>query len=333
MVGLVYRHDLPLLYGANQVGCGESGLVLAITKHIVFKEPNMFEETEYLTDLDRKTMEQCIAYVEKEKQIYTLLDRYPHPHLMRSILCTREGIFMPRLETDLSFRLKASGENSPSSNTKDRWIRQLVSAAAWLEKLGYAHGDLRPHNILVDESSNLVVMDFETTVPIGAEVIPTMMPFCKLDKDIRAPPAGAENEQFALGSCIYNIRFGFAPYADLSVDSSISEQMQMRGEYPSTAGDRYGQIIENCWHGVYPSIKDLEVDVLKMSDTTSHPPIPRPSYLWRVYLLAQCHEHVAKNRVLMANGVLKKIRLRYQVLIWTFVRTGLGIVYGEGLLV
>ena len=32
--------------------------------------------------------------------------------------------------------------------TQERWVLQLAGAAAWLEGPGWAHGDLRPANVL-----------------------------------------------------------------------------------------------------------------------------------------------------------------------------------------
>ena len=52
-----------------------------------------------------------------------------------------------------------------------RWIQQLVSAVAWLEGLGIAHGDLRPSNILLDTSQNLKLIDFDCAVKFGEELI------------------------------------------------------------------------------------------------------------------------------------------------------------------
>jgi serine/threonine protein kinase len=73
---------------------------------------------------------------------------------------------MLRLDTTLAVRLTSGISLDP----QERWIRQLVSAAAWLETLGYAHGDLRPQNILLDQSSNIVVTDSNATVKRGAEL-------------------------------------------------------------------------------------------------------------------------------------------------------------------
>lgn len=42
-----------------------------------------------------------------------------------------------------------------------RWLGELCSAVVWLETLGYVHGDLRPSNILLDESSHLKLIDFD----------------------------------------------------------------------------------------------------------------------------------------------------------------------------
>jgi serine/threonine protein kinase len=241
--------------------------------------------------------------------------------ILYAILCVPEGIFMPLLQNTLVARL-----TSPTTTAEqERWIIQIVSAAAWLEKLGYCHGDLRPENILLDKLNHIRVADFDSTVNAGEELRVATLPFCKVDEKYKSPPAGPETEQFSLGSCIYNIRFGFPPYSDLGLEEADWHVMLARGEYPSTSEDIFGPIIQDCWHGSFPSISALETEVIKLTGAHQASPNPPRHHLW--FLRAECREFVASQRLLMEGSYLDKVQLRYQVLIWGIVRTGLSLFY------
>lgn len=308
---------------------GSAGSVHAITRNIAFKCPILSEDI----NLDRH----CRAWtkenserLEKEKQVYKFLNLHPHPHLLQSILCTPEGICMPRLETTLAARLSSE---TPSLELQERWIRQIVSAAAWLEKLGYAHGDLRPHNILLDRFGNIVVADLDATVPIGGELKLATLPFRKVDEEFETLPAGPETEQFFLGSCIYNIRFGFPPFSDLELESPVWRLKLVRKEFPPASNDVYGHIIQDCWHGVFPSTSALQTEILKISDPRSTSELqltPRRTipYLYSWFLLAQCQEYVAEQRLLLAGSLARKIQLRCQVVLWSIARFGWSVFCG-----
>jgi serine/threonine protein kinase len=48
-----------------------------------------------------------------------------------------------------------------------RWLMELCNADAWLESLGYVHGDIRPPNLLLDSQEHLKLADFDYVAPIG----------------------------------------------------------------------------------------------------------------------------------------------------------------------
>jgi serine/threonine protein kinase len=51
-----------------------------------------------------------------------------------------------------------------------RWIQQLADAGACIESLGYAHGDINPRNILVDDDDGVKLIDFDHALEIGANL-------------------------------------------------------------------------------------------------------------------------------------------------------------------
>lgn len=105
-------------------------------------------------------------------------------------------------------------------------MRQL-----WLEKIGYAHGDLRLDDIPIDVNKDVKIADFDATVEICSELLAGTLPWAKEDAQGNCPQAGPETEQFSLGSCMFNIRYGRAPYAEL--ESPVWYEYMSHRRYPS----------------------------------------------------------------------------------------------------
>lgn len=305
----------------NHLGQGAAGQVYAINEHVVFKCPTAYKPSEppVLPRHIILEMKHNVQDMENEKRIYALLRANPHPNLLSDILTIPEGIFLPRLETNLAERLKSS---SPDEGLKERWISQLVSAAAWLERLGYVHGDLRPHNILLDKSDNIRVADFDKTIAVGDELQAMTAPYCKFDENNKPPPAGPESEQFSIGSCIYTIRFGFAPWSNLDVESPVWRQQMIKKEYPDVSGDRYGAVIQSCWNGSFASITELQREVIGLSSYLV-PSSPSTSYYggsW--YLLSVCQGFLIRERLRTAGSILTRLQLRLRLLLWNLIGAG-----------
>ena len=50
-------------------------------------------------------------------------------------------------------------------------MAELTAAIAWLESLGYVHGDIPSPNLLLDGGDYLKVIDFDNTVVMGSRVL------------------------------------------------------------------------------------------------------------------------------------------------------------------
>lgn len=237
----------PSLTVDNFLSRGSAGQIFAINANIVFKCPTQFTDP---APEQAQESEESGEKIEREKSVYKVLMQYQHRNIVRGILCVPEGIFLQRLECTLQARLDSHTEFPISLDRQSRWIQQLASAMEWLELLGYAHGDLRPANILLDAGDMIKVGDFDSTVRIGEQLLVTTAPFCKLEADYEAPLAGAVSEQYAVGSCIYNIRTGHEPFHD--IDGPVMVRKLMNNEFPPTSNDDiFGDIVLRCWRGCY----------------------------------------------------------------------------------
>ncbi|RKU41522.1 hypothetical protein DL546_004531 [Coniochaeta pulveracea] len=242
----------------NYVAGGAAGHVSQISPNIVFKCPYQFGDP---VQQQIDWMKESVEKMEAEKVIYQLLTKRPHPNIVPCILCRPEGIFLQKMECTLEERLALAPTAPISTETQEKWVRQLTSAVAWLESLNLVHGDLRPANILLDANEDIQLCDFDATVKPGEELRTAGVPFCKLDEHFEPPPAGPVSEQFSLASCIYTIRFGHGPWHD--IDPQVMVRKVMRNEMPLVSEDLlFGDIMKRCWLGDYASIADVEKDIL-----------------------------------------------------------------------
>ena len=254
-----YKFQFPLksLSADTLIGKGASSVVFAINPRVAFKCPTVVVNP---AGIQKSIVQENIDRVESEKHVYSVLMRNHHPNILCAILCSNEGIFLPKFNCNLHERLENSTASQNDRSTQSTWIRGLANGLSWLESLGYAHGDLRPSNILVDHSDQVKLCDFDATVEIGKPLLVATDPFCRVDENFDPPLAGHTSEQFAFASCVYNIRYGQIPFHDL--DSPSRVQKLIKNELPSTADDlEYGNLIWACWHGEYASIQKVQQEV------------------------------------------------------------------------
>lgn len=150
----------------------------------------------------------------------------------------------------------------------ERWTAELSNAVAWLESLGYAHTDLRPENLLLDDGDHLKVSDFDRMSKIGVEAMASATPYCRL----LGPEAGADNgtfgyygprtESFAIGSLVYLMTRGHEPYEMEEFDKGVDTAPIMLRRFqllqlPTLGVDDLDGIIKRCWHDNFKSLEDL----------------------------------------------------------------------------
>lgn len=207
----------------------------------------------------------------------------PCPDIVQSFLRVPAGNFLAFLSGgNLDQRLRANQireSDEPYSrvlqitkkeptNVVERWAMELASAAAWLESLGYAHTDLRPQNLLLDDVGHLKLTDFDCVARIGTDKEASAPPYARP----LGPEAGTEKgtfghndartEQFAIGSILYLMTRGYEPYEEEefgeNVDSAsliVSRFQHM--EFPTLGNDPLDQIIKRCWHGEFGQVKGI----------------------------------------------------------------------------
>ncbi|KAM0185550.1 hypothetical protein ACHAPI_012128 [Fusarium lateritium] len=189
----------------------------------------------------------CQKEIQVEAKIYQKLG--DHPRLVK-VKYWDANAFTLTLEYMPNGTLKEytnSHANEITLAQKRRWISQAADALTFLHSFGIVHCDIGPHNFLLDADLNLKISDFSGSSLDGsiAMVCPGSR-YAAPDpnwKPGKIPSAG--EDIFALGSTIYHIIRGKAPFEDLSDDQV--EQNFSNGVFPELDGLPYGDLIALCW--------------------------------------------------------------------------------------
>lgn len=128
--------------------------------------------------------------------------------------------------------------------------------------MGVIHSDFRLEQWLLDETFNARLSDFnasgydrnmeiglEGSEALGAEDASHFMPRDDIDGNT------VESDLFALGSTLYELITGKAPYEDRS--SELVENLFREGVFPSVDGLQLGDLIMGCWVKNFRSAKEM----------------------------------------------------------------------------
>lgn len=230
--------------------------------------------------------QQAIKDFERENAFYDELEKHePSPYVLQSIFRCHLLNFLPVMKGSLEQRIRVNrgrpqspGDNEATSEVlQRRWAMEMAGAVAWLESLDYAHGDLRPPNILLTETDHVKLADFDSVSKIGSPCRGSAPPWAR----VRGMEAGAEKrgtfgehgprtELFALGSIIYTITRGSEPYESYQNDTRVVQWLQNM-EFPSLGETELDQIIDKCWKGSYLLVKDLYEETTRLAGAVSAP--------------------------------------------------------------
>jgi serine/threonine protein kinase len=259
------RKEIPVSRG-EFVSLGAVGWVHKINDHIVLKSPRE---------------DDCEKFAH-ENRIYDAFELHlPCPDITQSFLRVPAGNFLAFCSggtLDERLRRHQTRDAGPHGGSLievkereplhlvERWIMELSNAAAWLESLGYVHGDIRPPNLLLDSHEHLKLTDFDSVQEVGTVAEGSAAPWARVlgpeagDECGSFGDNGARYEQFAIGSVLYLMTRGHEPYDDGSIapeDAPIVVDLFQQMKFPLLGEENLDRVVERCWKGEYESLKDL----------------------------------------------------------------------------
>lgn len=145
---------------------------------------------------------------------------------------------------------------------RKRWARQIIESAEYIHSMGVWHSDFRLEQWLLDETLNARLSDFNASgynrnVALGLEGSETMAVENAshfLPRDV-ADDSTVESDLFALGSTLFELITGRAPYEGQRRESI--EALFIEGAFPSVEGLLLGEVIRRCWTKRFLSAKEV----------------------------------------------------------------------------
>jgi len=248
------------------IGRGANGAVYQLNTFIVVKRARKGHDEE--------------ADHANEQKIFEFLKTRPQiPYLIRCIHLRKNDTFLEFVPNGSiasllnQYQLRSRDgtqvlEVSQALQKSDvrRWMYQLCLAVAGLEKVGLIHGDIRPHNMLLDKYQDLKLCDLDRAGDVGKVIEVLIEPFGRLLSEYDVGEvgtygkAGARTETFAIGSVYYTLLRGYEPYKTESWGGDhfviLIEKFQKR-EFPLLTASVHDEIIRKCWNGEYRSVTEL----------------------------------------------------------------------------
>jgi len=149
-------------------------------------------------------------------------------------------------EGDLETYMRANS-SAITTNIRQQWTIDAAKALAVLHEADVIHCDVVPRNFLLDAALSLHIADFAGSSIAGSthEVAPGpryQRPGWSWERK-----ADQADDLFALGSVIYFIMVGVAPYSD--VDEDEVERLFGEARFPDVSQLCCGDTIQGCWDG------------------------------------------------------------------------------------
>lgn len=215
-----------------------------------------------------------------ENDMFDLFEKHtPCPHVIQSFLRLPNANFLAlmsggSLDARLrSYQIRESpfGKVLKVSRTEPvtlvtQWLTELGRAVLWLESLGYVHGDLRPGNLLLDGDNHLKLGDFDCIQKVGEPFQGNGPPWARVLGDDAEElgsqrgsfgTTGPRTEQFAIGSNLYCMVYGFEPYEDTDEQGPTIVDLLQDRKFPKLNDSGLDAIIDRCWMGRYQELRDL----------------------------------------------------------------------------
>ncbi|KAI0403511.1 kinase-like domain-containing protein [Xylaria palmicola] len=204
----------------------------------------------------RPTESDCRQEMAIEAQIYQRLGA--HPRLVQfkhwdPVGHTLTLEYMPH--GNLKEYVKKYGQKiSPAQ--RRQWAMEATESLELLHSHGVIQGDVGPHNFLLDANLNLKICDFGGSSLDGslATVVPGVRYRLPSLAGRHIQPATIKEDLFALGSTIYFITTGHAPYNELTDEDEV-EKLFKDGLFPELGGVPFAEIIALCWRQEAESAK------------------------------------------------------------------------------
>ncbi|KAF2499344.1 hypothetical protein BU16DRAFT_268414 [Lophium mytilinum] len=246
--------DLSLTTSPYETIHGTHGIIFKLDRRVVLKVTILHN---MLIHIDSRWDEAKASWraQKREKRAYAFLQHHPHPHILQCFLAVPEGLFVERAAFSLHERLTKLAHHPVKWDQKMLWAGQIAAAAAWVEKLGFVHGEIRPSNVLLQAETWCVKLaGFDNSVKKGRPLPEVRMPYWLglpgMDR------AGVATEQFAFASTLFFLEKGRDAVFELTDLGEFVEFPKFEDDAFAFAG-----LVRKGWKGGFDKMADFEREI------------------------------------------------------------------------
>jgi serine/threonine protein kinase len=221
----------------------------------------------------RSESEEDMQPIIRETMIYDIIGVHP-----RIAECTSQGSGKVKY-IDIKYYRHGDlatycRENSITPELQSKWFKQILEAVVVIHSFGVIHSDLALRQFFVDDNLNLRLGDFNSSQCTGYPALGYEKASHCLPRDYELPNTES-SDIFALGSTLYELVAGRAPYSELntiesddpdSIKAQIRRQHEVvdfeiedrykKQQFPDVTDVRHGDIILGCWKGQFATAKE-----------------------------------------------------------------------------
>lgn len=239
----------------------------------IFAEVYLLDQ-KIIRKLARSESEEDLRPIIREAMIYDTIGIHP-----RIAECTSRGSNTVKYVDIKYYRhgdLASYCQKNPiTPELQSKWFQQILEAVVLIHSFGVIHSDLGLRQFFVDDELNLRLGDFNSSQCAGHPALGYEKASHCLPRDYELPNTET-SDIFALGSTLYELVAGKAPYSELNaiesddpdsikaqirrqhevVDFEI-EQRYKKQQFPDVTGLWRGDIILGCWRGQFATAKEV----------------------------------------------------------------------------
>ena len=239
----------------------------------IFAEVWLLEET-IIRKIPRNDHQDAMQPIHREAMVYNILGT--HPRIAECLSRGQDIVQYVDIQYypygDLATYCQKHG-TTPTLRSK--WFHQIIEAVIVIHSFGVIHSDLALRQFFVDNNFDLRLGDFNSSQCPGYPALGYEKASHCLPRDYELPNSEA-SDIFALGSTLYELVSGMAPYSELNpaesddpeaikaqirrqhavIDYVIEERYKAQ-QFPDVTGIWNGEIILGCWKGEFATAKEV----------------------------------------------------------------------------
>ncbi|KAK0103178.1 hypothetical protein ONS95_014975 [Cadophora gregata] len=246
--------EIPFYFPENVqefVAVGGNSFVGLVDNTTVFKYPRTVGE------------KSAIASLRVEARIYEAIG--PHDRIIGFRGQKGEGLLLEYAPHGSLARYLT--EHAATEQQRLKWSRQATEAVAVTHSRRVIHCDIKVSNLLLDTEFNVKLCDFQGRLlgsngQILSDGGSSENPKFFMPRD-DPTPADFITDIFALGSTIFHIFQGHAPFPELdsfSDEDEIATKFSS-GQYPAPDCTSIREVLHNCWSAKYSSADEVLCDL------------------------------------------------------------------------